>query len=751
MALAIVVLVAALATSCQQFPDHSSVSLVTEFATARKGVIVIGQGYAGRPPFRSYLGSNLRFDLEGDWAHGLSDKKGPAFGFYLYETVPLVVTVAGRGAQEVEFFCGDQSLGRFKFAPAKEVSFEVPLPALKPGWNWIEVQNAGGVSFAEFYVRPSGSAVSTLNGRPFATSLANDGESLQLPFGQSVEFALESPGLSQLSLATESWVEEGAALPDPGNLILHVRVMKEGQTPSQWSLLGAGPHKLMLPEGLGAFALQLRAELGGPETPLPGQAGIKLSSLLLQRSLPAQLQPTAVPDAVALAPSRCPVILIVVDTLRADRMSVYGYPYPTSPNLDRLAEDSVVFENVTAQSPWTKPSVASILTGLEPNQHNTLDFDDHLDPSLNTLAEVLSGAGYQTYAVVANPLLGQRFEFDQGFDRYISLPVVNNAHRVNRAGLEMLAERKEDKPFFLYLHPIDPHLPYNPPSPWREEAFDWHQVAEPPGPAHPLLPSSDHQGFAQLTTPLFVRYSHGLPPDVPEPTAKLVDALYDGEVASTDAALGRLVDWLKEKNLYQDSLIIVTSDHGEELLERGRLGHMHTLYQELLHIPLIIKFPNGQHRGLRDSGLWQQVDILPTVLAASGISLKGASDGLAYPKDAARLSSRQALFEIAAGADAVEAGQASASYLELGSGLREGSLKLIHHNSSICGIGTVRGLFDLSSDPQEKRDLFLEKKVKALFLERELARRKSRPTLVLPKRASDEETREILRSLQYTR
>jgi arylsulfatase A-like enzyme len=735
--------------SCQRFPQQNSLRLVDELATARKGNIVIGQGFAGRPAFRTYLGPALRFDLDGDWVHGADDQRGPAFGFYLYETLPLVVTVAARGtASEVEFFSGELSLGRFAFATPQEVSFEVPAEAVKPGWNWIDVQNAGQVSFAQFLVRPLGSAVSTINGRPFATTLSADGQSLLLPFGQSVDFALESSELSQLRLEMDSWVEAGADQPKPDDLTLHVRVQREGQPDWQQSVVGSGPATLDLPPGLGRFALQLRAELAGTQTPLPGQAGIKLTSLLLQRSQ----APPSIEAPPKLSPSppspQAPVILVVIDTLRADRLSTYGYRFPTSPHLEAMAQDSVVFEDVTAQSPWTKPSVASILTGLEPNQHRALDFSDHLDGSLTTMAEFLKAAGYQTFAVVANPLLGQRFGFDQGFDRFRSLPVVNNAHRVTQDGLELLAARDKEKPFFLYLHPIDPHLPYSPPNPWRKEALEWHGVD---GSAQPLLPSFDRQGFVRLTSYLFFRYLQRLPHDVPEPTANLVGALYDGEVKSADAALGQLLGWLKEQDLYEGSMIIVTSDHGEELLERGRLGHTHTLYQELLRVPMVIKFPKGQFAGRRDKGLWQQVDILPTVLAALGIPAGNALDGLGYPADLDRAGSRQALFEVSAGADAVEAGQAPASYLELGSGLRAGSLKLVHHDSSVSASRTVRALFDLASDPKENRDLLQEKTVEALFLEKELARRKARPARVVPKRASDQETREVLRSLDYLR
>ena len=745
--------------ACRPAPGARQ-NLADDFATARHSEIVQGSGRLGRPGFRAYLGPALRHDLDGEWAVGRQDARGPAFGFFLYGAQPLTLTVAARdkAAKTVRFLCNGQPLGEAVFQPAQEAPIKVPLEAVRPGWNWIEVEGAAGVAFLEAFLRPAGSALSTVNHRPFSPRLEADGATVLLPFGERLSFPLEGWKGARLRLRVEPWVEAGAPAPEPSALRLTCRRWTDGGEPWEGQVEGDAERVLTLPEGQERFALTFQAGLEG-EAPRPGQAGVRLSAILEGDRLtaspsPTSPSPTSTPTPtgsppIAAVPARAPsLVLIVIDTLRADRLSVYGHPHPTSPHLQALARDGVVFDKVTAQAPWTKPTVASLITGLEPSQHRAKDFGDHLDGSLVTLAETLKGAGYQTWAAVANPLVSAGYGFDQGFDRFESLPVTQTAPQVHQAGLDLLKGRDKGRPFFLYLHPIDPHLPYDPPQPWRARALAWHGLKEGEGLLPKRFPKSSRQGFNTLSGDLFARFRQGQPADLPPLTEKAVKALYDGEVATSDAAVGLVVERLRKEGLYDQTMIVVTSDHGEELLERGRLGHMHTLYEELLHVPLVVKFPHSAGAGRRVAQPYQQIDLMPTLLKAVGLGQAAESDGVPYPD---LLESRVGHFEVAAGRDATAAGQAVSDYWELGRGVVDGSRKLFHHDSSVCADRQPRALFDLAADPGERENLILSQPLEALFLERELARRASRSSRIRPRRADADQTRDVLRSLQYMR
>ena len=743
-----------LLVGCRPVPEQ--LRLVDVLSTARLSDIVQGTGQVGRPSFRGFLGPALRFQLDGERAQGRGDTRGVAFGFFLYRPADLtVVAVArARSPKEVRFFCTGHLLGQESFAAERTASFLIPEQSTHAGWNEVEVENADGVEFLDLFLRPAGAGVSTVSHRPFHCQASPQGDSIMLPFGEQVSFAIDELRPSRLRLQVKPWVEPGAATVAPEAITLRCRVMRPGQPDWERDVQTASETLLQLPPDLDRFALSIQACLPKGETALPGQAGVRLSAILEGQASGVKPSASTHPPSPTPAASGQPatpatnVVLIVIDTLRADRLSTYGYKHPTSPHLDALARDGVVFERVTAQAPWTKPTVASIMTGLEPGQHRAVDFSDHLEPSLTTMAESIRKAGYQTMAVVANPLVSARFGFDQGFDKFVSLPVSQTALQVNGRGLELLKKRDPKRPFFLYLQPIDPHLPYNPPGPFLERALSWHGLRKGDGLLADRFPNTGRRGFNILSAKLLGYYMRGSAPELPKPTREAVEALYDGEVALSDEAVGQVVAQLKEAGLYDNSMIIITADHGEEVIDRGRIGHTHTLFQELLHVPLVIKFPGNSRAGTRESGLYQQVDLLPTVLAVLGQPSAEPLDGVAYPELAPQ---RPAFFQVSAGRDAVEAGQAVSDYLELGAGLVDERWKLFHHDSSVCLNRDPRGLYDLKADPGERHNLVLEHPVDALFLERELARRTGRPSRMGARRASTEETRDAMRALDYLR
>ncbi len=305
--------------------------------------------------------------------------------------------------------------------------------------------------------------------------------------------------------------------------------------------------------------------------------------------------------ALTTARAKAPLVIVyLVDTLRADHTGVYGYARDTTPQLDAFARDAVVFEQAVAHSSWTKPSVASLMTSLLPGQHEAVQLRDPLDERHVTLAEMLRAKGYATSAAVANAVIflpGSRFE--QGFDVFVGLhgqsghpsKDVEAAVVVDQA-LRLLDARR-GLPTFLYVHTMDPHVPYSPPAP-----FD--RKYEP----HPL---AGHPGIDPRT-------------DFKEPLDReILIAQYDGDVAYGDQEFGRFVRELRARGLYDDALVVFLADHGEEFLDHGQWLHGRSVFDELIRIPLLVKFPGGRWAGKRVSEQVQEVDVLPTVLKSQGL------------------------------------------------------------------------------------------------------------------------------------
>jgi arylsulfatase A-like enzyme len=342
-------------------------------------------------------------------------------------------------------------------------------------------------------------------------------------------------------------------------------------------------------------------------------------SLLLPMVTAVAAEPPA--DATAAAvepPARRPdVLLYVIDTLRADHLGVYGYDRPTSPAVDRFARDGVVFRNARAQSSWTRTSMVSVMTGLLPQVHGVHQRDDALNRRIETLAERLKAGGYETAGFVTNGNVSPSFGLDQGFDFYRYLAESRErfefhelSDRINRGVLPWLEARArlaERPPFFLYAHSTDPHAPYTPRSPFRER----------------FAPGVDPEAGA-IDRVLDISASRK-----PAPAGVEAEfaALYDGEIAFNDEQFGRLLDRLKRLGLYEPTLIVFLSDHGEEFREHGGFEHGKTLYGEQLRIPLIVKLPGGAAAGRAVARIANQIDVLPTILDAVGLEPPDDVDG----------------------------------------------------------------------------------------------------------------------------
>jgi arylsulfatase A-like enzyme len=303
------------------------------------------------------------------------------------------------------------------------------------------------------------------------------------------------------------------------------------------------------------------------------------------------------------------VIILLVDTLRADHVGCYGYKRDTSPNLDAFAEEAIRFETVTSQAPWTNPSVASILTSLYPSTHHLMTFKKdgkirRLADSATTLAEALRDNGYHTAAITTNPWISRNTGLDQGFDTFKRLRVGKGgesapAPELNGKALEWLTTLSAE-PFFLFLHYMDVHGPYLPPEPYRSMFSD---------PETPPRLLTDRE---KKWIPRYLKIDGAETLDV------YIDR-YDGQIRFWDDHFAELMERLASGGFLDNTIILVTSDHGEEFLDHGGWNHGPKLYEEQIAVPMIMRLPADRHRASTIPDEVELIDIMPTILSLAGI------------------------------------------------------------------------------------------------------------------------------------
>ncbi|RMG45262.1 MAG: hypothetical protein D6718_08025 [Acidobacteria bacterium] len=432
------------------------------------------------------------------------------------------------------------------------------------------------------------------------------------------------------------------------------------------------------------------------------------------------------------------ILLVSLDTLRADRLGAYGWARPTSPAIDRLAAGGVLFERAEAASNWTLPSHYSLFSGLTPAAHGVLPdlgaVRGYLFPDRRLavrgsgkermLAEVLEEAGYRTVAVTEDGWVSARFGFDQGFEVYRS---------ARRGGLPFTAEAAlaelrfegANGPWFLFVHTYTTHQPYHAPRRYRTRWAD-------PG----------HVGFAwpAARVPIsdYNRFHTGLFPPAPSDVRAFRD-LYDGQVAWADTLVDRLVRWLADNGLLEQTVVAVVSDHGEEIFERGRFDHGETLYEEVTRVPLVLYAPGRLPAGRRVRGPVSLVDLPATLLEFAGAEGRLGQGRSLLPRIEGGAASRPAFAEaLAPGGVPLAA-------------VWSGSLKYIRRGE---GPAAVEELYDLASDPLEQRNLAQGRpgetaRLRALLDRHLAASARVAKELGEGKGEVDEATRERLRSLGY--
>jgi arylsulfatase A-like enzyme len=456
------------------------------------------------------------------------------------------------------------------------------------------------------------------------------------------------------------------------------------------------------------------------------------------------------------------VILITMDTVRADHLSLYGYERETTPYLSDLARTATVYTRAIATSDFTLPTHASIFTGMYPDWHKAMQSvsvpprRQGIRPDLPTLAEVLQSNGYWTAEAPANfAYLTSAFHLARGFAvsdvrQSVRLYGFDNGFCVLETARQLLGlivdigefgrpyRRASDitelgnsivdqakaigRPFFLFLNYLDAHTPYAPGDPFNRLFPGSELKARPPAIANP---------------PFSLRPLNGYSTSLSSEQRAYLISQYDGGIAAVDAAIKTLVQHLREQELFDNTLIIITADHGEGLLERGMLDHdLATVYQTHLHIPLLIKYP-GQDAAAKSYALASQVDIMPTVLEYAGITPPKALQG------------RSLSHEPAAGTDTVFAvSRATMKRNPLVRGTRRavfsGSAKLITWTAG------APELYDLASDPTERNNIYNPNDPRAIDLSERLANLvKAIPSQSLPLSNPDPATLDRLKSLGY--
>ncbi len=311
------------------------------------------------------------------------------------------------------------------------------------------------------------------------------------------------------------------------------------------------------------------------------------------------------------APSSPHVFVYLVDTLRADSLGPYGAAAAHTPALDAFASEGVVYERAQAASAWTLPSVVSLLTGTYADRHGVMKGFEKLG-AVEPLASRLERNGYDTVAFSQSFIASEAFGVDRGFGEFWLHDQLNDFGQASpllrRMFLEWFRSRDDERPLFAYLHSVDPHSPYAPIPPYDALARE-----------HPgsLDPKDYGPGF----------FNRDRRAGETKEIAHL-RGLYEGEVRYTDAQFGRFLDLLRRLGLYDDSLIVFVSDHGEEFGDHGAFDHGRTLYREMIEVPLIIRFPRGQWSGERVESPVSLVDLAPTVYELAGIETPpGTFDG----------------------------------------------------------------------------------------------------------------------------
>lgn len=471
-------------------------------------------------------------------------------------------------------------------------------------------------------------------------------------------------------------------------------------------------------------------------------------------------------------PSYPNILILVMDTARAQSLSCYGYQRATSPNLDRLAADSVLYEQAIAPGCWSLPSQMSLLTGLFPSKHGAHELHLSYPHHYPTLPEVLRERGYTTLGISPNSWMSDEFGTTHGFDTYLKMwqywptlpataearsrswirfahrlnrfytryafPKRNRARHVNQALYNLLDNAQE--PFFGYVIYWDTHLPY-----YAHGAHGTRWLPTGVDLEHALRVDRDHLAY------------HTGQVSMTEADFEILRACYDGALASIDEEIGYLVDRLLKRGILDRTVLIVTSDHGENIGDHRLMSHAYSLHDTLIHVPLIIRYPTGFPRGERVTSHVQLTDVFPTILDVLQVEapeVRAELQGMSLLGEQIEAADRLAYAEMLAPHPSIQA-------LNRRAGLPEDTPQPRHDRSLRC-VRTLDSKFiwssdghhawyDLRQDPSETTNLYPEHPEAAATLEKHLVSWQSSAGLPLStsEHHMDEDVRQRLRDLGY--
>ena len=553
--------------------------------------------------------------VDGDTTYAHVGMRGRVY-FEADRPAPLVARIRLRahGTQALTPYLNNKQLKSIHLGNGDEfVDYDIDLPEenVQAGENYLLVTFGGtvpidgqdvSVAVDSIWIRKQSESSKTARAPAYDSLLAN--------------VRLGDEERQAIALSRESTLRYHVLVPANGSLGFGVGVEGEGDAPFSIAVTADGQPTTQLFTGMASGAWtdhkvdlsRFAGETVRVDLSAEGQGTGRLAW-----NSPRILVPP-VPER-KLEPAKN-VVVVVIDTLRADKLRPFNpQTRVKTPAIDQFASDGAVFELAQAPENWTKPSVASILTGLHPQTHQQKTGDAALPSSAELLSEHLQGEGFATGGFIANGYVSDRFGFDQGWDdytNYIREEKSTEAKDVFDDAGNWIEAHKDGR-FFAYIQTIDPHVPYDPPGKYL-------QMYDPSEYAGQIKP--------RMTGDLLEKAKRNPPQVVFDASDKSrLEALHDGEITKHDHFFGAFLERLSALGLANDTLIVVTSDHGEEFDDHGSWGHGHSVYQELLHVPLMFRLPNRVPAGTKVGEAVSTLDISATVTDLLGVPAMAHNEG----------------------------------------------------------------------------------------------------------------------------
>ena len=568
----------------------------------------------------------------GNWRTGWGSDKGVGSTTYsqasssgrVYFNVdhpgPLTLRfrVKAFGTKNMQLFINGKSLESAHFEEGsefKDYDVRVPAEAVIVGENHLLLRFGGTTPVEGESVSVGIDSLRVISGEPDASSFSPplytdlvtemrvgsvQRRALALRVPTTISYYIEVPAKAKLGFGVGA---EGDA---PVSATAKVVVTAEGSEPTEVFSRAITKQWSDATVSLERFAGQVvRIDLKAEGEGGAGRVGFSTPAVLV----PDVATPSDLPNAKN-------AIILLVDTLRADHLSPWNPKTRVkSPAMEAFASESTIFMNAQAPENWTKPSVASVLTSLWPATHRAKTDDAKLPAAAEMLSEVFKEAGFATGGFIGNGFVSDRFGFAQGWDHYTNYIRENKdtkAATIFREAGDWIEQHKSER-FFAYVQTIDPHVPYDPP----QEYLDMYDPGEYTGQVTPRM------------TPDLLEKAKRNPPLVTfdERDRRRLEGLYDGEISYHDHAFGEFIERLKRIGVYEDTVFVVVADHGEELNDHGSWGHGHTVYQELLHVPLAVHQAHRVPAGQKIEATVTTVDIGPTIYEATGVAINSQAEG----------------------------------------------------------------------------------------------------------------------------